>query len=133
MPSGRKGWLPQVLGVVFLLLAVEKASGLIRGSADQTFEYVFGIPLEGPLAWMASALLSILLAWISAGCFRRRREIIWAVAGYAVYLGASYWVFLALYSVHSQQTNLISGAFFSGAALAFCRYLLDRREQFDQG
>ena len=128
----RRGWLPQGLGVVFLLLAIEKVSWLVRIPADYSLEYVLGFGLTGRPAWIASSLLAILLAWISAGCFRHRSEAVWAVAGYALYLAASYWVFLTLYSKLTLQTNLLSGAFISGAALAFCRYLIDRRAQFDQ-
>lgn len=128
----RSGWLPQVLGVIFLLLAIEKIRWLVRVPANYSLEYLLGLELTGRPAWIASSLLAMLLAWISAGCFRRRSEAVWAVAGYFLYLAASYWVFLAQYSELSLQTNLLSGAFVSGATLAFCRYLIDRREQFDQ-
>jgi len=93
---------------------------------------VLGIELRGRLAWAASVMLALLLAWISAASFRRRAPAVWGTIGYCIYLAISYWVWLAHYSPHGLQTELISGAFFSGMMLAICRFLYDRRTQFDQ-
>jgi hypothetical protein len=84
------------------------------------------------MAWLASILLMLFLTLISAASFRRRRDAVWASMGYCIYLAVSYWVWLRHYSIHSQQTQLISGAFFTGFMLATCRLLFDRRGQFDR-
>lgn len=127
-----RAWVPPVVGVITFLLAVEKVRWLVLVPADRTQEFVLGVELRGRMAWTASVLLMLLLAWISAGSFRRRREAIWATMGYCVYLAASYWIWLLQYSPHSLQTSLISGAFFTALMLAACRFLFDRRWQFDQ-
>jgi hypothetical protein len=133
MLSERVGaWVPVGVGAVCLLLAIEKIRWLVVAPADLTQEFLLGIELRGRLAWMASVLLMLLLAWISAASFRRRRQAAWAVMGYCMYLTISYWVWLAQYSPHSLQTKLVSGAFFMGMMLATCRFLFDRRGQFDQ-
>lgn len=127
-----RGWSPQVVGVIALLMAVEKVRWLVQIPANLSEEVLFGIELQGNLAWTASLLLALLLAWISAGSFRRRRQAIWAAIGYCLYLAVSYWVWLLQYSPHGTQTTLISGAFFLAFMLAMCRFLYDRRDQFDQ-
>ena len=133
MISERAGrWVPPFVGAVALLLAVEKVRWLVQLPVDFSQEFLLGIELTGRMAWAASILLMLLLAWISATAFRRRRDAVWAAMGYCVYLSLSYWVWLYLYSRHSQQTHLLSGAFFMGMMLAICRFLFDRREQFDR-
>jgi hypothetical protein len=129
MLDRRSTWLPQVLGATFLLLAIEKVRWLVR-PPDYSIEFVMGILLTGRLAWIASALLAILWAWISAACFRRRNHAVWAVAGAAIYTAVSVWVWQSLYSNHSRQAVLITSTFISAMALAFCRFLIDRRDQF---
>ena len=131
MLDRRSTWLPQVLGVTFLLLAIEKVRWLVQVPPDYSLEFVLGIELTGRMAWVASALLGILLAWISAACFRRRAHAVWAVAAVAIYTAVSVWVWQTKYSDHSQQTVLITSTFISAMALAFCRFLIDRRAQFD--
>jgi len=127
------GWLPSVIGVVALLLAIEKVRWLVLVPAEASQEYLLGFDLRGPTAWTASILLMLLLAWISAASFRRRRDAIWGSIGYCVYLALSYWIWLLSYSPHSLQTNLISGGFFTAFVLGMCRFLFDRRRQFDRG
>lgn len=127
-----RGWVPPVVGVIALLMAVEKVRWLVLVPTHLSQEVLLGAELEDRAAWMASGLFVILLAWISAGSFRRRRQAVWATIAYCLYLSISYWLWLMQYSRLSLQTNLISGAFFMAFVLGICRFLFDRRDQFDQ-
>jgi lipopolysaccharide export LptBFGC system permease protein LptF len=120
------------VGVIALLMAVEKVRWLVLVPAEFSQEVLLGIELQGRVAWTASILLAVLLAWISAGSFRRRRQVIWVAIGYCLYLGLAYCLWLMQYSSHGTQTTLISGALFLAFMLAMCRFLFDRRDQFDQ-
>jgi hypothetical protein len=127
-----RGWAPPVIGVIALLLAADRARSLTFIPPDMTEELVLGVNLTGRAAWAASIILMLLCAWISAGCFRRRRDTVWVVIGFLVYTALSYCAWLLLYSPQNLQTNLISGAFVTAFLLALCRFVFDRRSQFDQ-
>lgn len=127
-----RGWVPSVIGAIALLLAIDKVRWLVILPGSMSEELLLGVEFHGWMAWSTSILLMLLLAWISAASFRHRRAAVWWTIGYCLYLAISYWVWLLRYSPLSLQTNLISGAFFFALMLGACRFLFDRRHQFDQ-
>src|SRR5262245_47243613 len=81
MASGHaRGWLPPLIGATALLLAFTKVYWLMWPTVPMQ-EFLLGLELEGRTAWMASILLMLLLALISAAGFRRRRDAVWGAMG----------------------------------------------------
>jgi hypothetical protein len=126
-----RGWLPPVLGVAALLLAVDTARQLIAVPPQYCQGFLFGIETAGVTAYAASVLTMLFYAWLSAGAFRRRAQMVWAVVGYSVYLIVSVWVWTTTYATQSLQTQLITASTVTVLLLVLCRFVIDRREQFD--
>lgn len=127
-----RGWLPQVLGVAALLLAVDTVRELIAVPPPYCQAFVFGIEMVGSTAYAASVLMMLFYAWVSAGAFRRRRQVVWPVVGYCGYLIASVWVWTTTYATQSLQTQLITASLATALLLVLCRVVIERREQFDR-
>lgn len=126
------GWLPNVIGVAALLLAVDTMRQLAGFPPQHAEAFLFGRAIHGWLAYGTSIVIMLFFAWVSAAAFRRRALTVWLVVGYCLYTISSVWIWLAHDAPQTVQTRLITGGLTTVLLLAICRIVIERRMQFDQ-
>lgn len=133
MEEQSRGWLPNVVGVTAMLLAVDTVRQLVAVPPEYTRTIVLGYEVSGWTAYVVSIIFMLLYAWVSAAAFRRRTHTVWAVVCYCVYLIISVWIWSSASVPYSLQTRLITSGLVTALLLSVCRVVFDRRDQFDQG
>lgn len=123
-------WLPQLIGVVALLLAIDGLRELLYVPATQASFVLAGVIIEGIPAWTAAAVHTTLLAWLAVMSFQRRAVVVPAVLGYAGYMIVSIWVWSFLYPTVSEGTHLITSSLVTVLLLVVCRIVLLHRPVF---
>jgi hypothetical protein len=134
--SARGGlWFPRATGAGAIVLAVAYVAWCVFMPPAAAQQIVFGRPLVGPRAWIATALHAVFFAWLAYACLRRRRAAVWGINGYCVSLLAKVWPFptgAGRDPSQSAMSLVIIDALFTAVLLAFCRVVLDRRDVFDR-
>lgn len=125
-------WLPNVLGVVALLLAVDGLRELLWVPAAQSSFFLMGFLIQGGVAWAAAAMQTAFFGWLAFVSFQRRAMAVPAVIVYCTYLTVSIWVWSYLYPTATFGTHLITNSLATTLLLVVCRVVLVNRAEFSR-
>jgi hypothetical protein len=127
-------WYPHVIGAGAFVLAALALLELLLVPAPINQQVLLGITVTGRTAQVLLVAQIAFFTWVGWGSLARRRRMVGAAIGYAVYLIISVWVWTFLGGaavLRNVSTALLVNATVTAMLLAFCRLTWQQQAAFD--